>query len=123
MYFYVPLSKDRGHTVLPLSVRPSVCTNLTWKLNIFPLLLNQFTYKAHIWYEGISHQYASAGTKVKVIFKGQGHLYRSRSNIKVTFLKKWPFRGHSCFTNTSFFLYKGLNRSVFKRLEAKQTLM
>ena len=31
----------------------------------------------------------------------QGHLQRSRSNIKVTFLKKWPFRGHSCFTNTS----------------------
>ena len=28
---------------------------------------------------------------------------RSRSNINVTFLKKWPFRGHSCFTNTSCF--------------------
>ena len=26
---------------------------------------------------------------------------KSRSNIKVTFLKKWPFRGHSFFTNTS----------------------
>ena len=34
-------------------------------------------------------------------YQGQGHLQRSRSNIKVTFLKKWPFRGHSCFTNTS----------------------
>ena len=29
---------------------------------------------AHIWYEGISHQYASAGTKVKVICKGQGQI-------------------------------------------------
>ena len=31
------------------------------------------------------------------------NLQRSRSNIKVTFLKKWPFWGHSCFTNTSCF--------------------
>ena len=30
-------------------------------------LPEQPSYKAHIWYEGISHQYASAGTKVKVI--------------------------------------------------------
>ena len=28
---------------------------------------------------------------------------RSRSNLEVTFLKKWPFRGHSGFTNTSCF--------------------
>ena len=34
-------------------------------------------------------------------YQGQGHLQRSRSNIKVTFLKKWPFWGHLCFTNTS----------------------
>ena len=34
------------------------------------------TYKAHIWYEGISHQYASAGTKVKVICTGQGQIQR-----------------------------------------------
>ena len=27
-------------------------------------------------YEGISHQFASAGTKVKVICKGQGQIYR-----------------------------------------------
>ena len=42
--FYAPISKDRGHIVLQLSVclsvGLSVCTNLTWKLNIFPLLLN-----------------------------------------------------------------------------------
>ena len=48
--------------------------NIVCKLNIFPLLLNLFTYKAHIWYERISHQYASAGTKVKVICKGQGQM-------------------------------------------------
>ena len=45
-----------------------------WKLNIFPLLINKFSYKAQILYEGISHQYASAGTKVKVICKGQGQI-------------------------------------------------
>ena len=61
-------------TVVFLSVRLSVCTNLTWKLIIFLLLLNLFTYKAHIWYEGTSHQYASTGTKVKVICKGQGQM-------------------------------------------------
>ena len=46
--FYAPASKDQGHIVLPLSIylsvwlsaRLSVCTNLTWKLDIFPLLLN-----------------------------------------------------------------------------------
>ena len=38
-----------------------------------------------------------------LLVQGQGHLQRSRSNIKVTFLKKWPFQGHSCFTNTSCF--------------------
>ena len=78
-YIFMPLYwKIRGHIVLPLSVClsicPSVCTNLMWKLNIFQLLLNLFTYKAHIWYEGVSHQYASAGTKVKVICKGQGQI-------------------------------------------------
>ena len=68
--------KIRGILFYPcLSVRLSVCTNLMWKLYIFPLLLNWFTYKAHIWYEIISHQYASAGTKVtsanvKVKYKG-----------------------------------------------------
>ena len=50
--FYAPISKDREaycFTVVCLSV-------------------------CHIWYEGISHQYASAGTKVKVICKGQGQI-------------------------------------------------
>ena len=57
-----------------LSVRLSVCTNLTGKLSIFPLLLNLFSYKAHIWYKGTSHRYTSPGTKVKVICKGQGQI-------------------------------------------------
>ena len=51
---------------------------------------------------------SSPGTKVKVVRKGQGHLQWSRSNIRVMFLKKWVFRGHKCFTNTSYsimFLY------------------
>ena len=85
--FYAPISKDRGHIVLPMSVCLvvcpslclSVCTNLTWKLNIFPLLSS-----IHIsWYQG------------------QGHLQRSGSNIRVMFLKRWVFQGHKYFTNTS----------------------
>ena len=102
-----PDSKVWGHIVLPLSVCPSicqsirlsVCTNLTWKLNIFPLHLNLFVtrlifgMKAHrlihiFWYQG------------------QGHLQRSRSNIRVMFLKRWVFLGHYCFTNTSCFFFK-----------------
>ena len=59
-----------------LSVRLSV-QNLTKKLNISLLLLNLFTYKAHIWYEDTCHQYTFAGTKVKVICKGQGQISRS----------------------------------------------
>ena len=40
----------------------------------------------HIWYEGISHQYASAVVKVKVICKGQG-------NIRLHFSKNGRFAG------------------------------
>ena len=77
--FYAPVSKDRGHIVLPLSVCPSICPSvclhkLKWKLYIFPFLLNYFSYKAHIWYEGTSHRYTSPGTKVKIIYKGQGQI-------------------------------------------------
>ena len=82
LYFHAPVSKDRGHIVLPLSV----CTNLTWKLNIFPLLLNQFSYKAHVWYEGTSHLYTSPGTKVKVICKVQGQILGSCFSIDGCFL-------------------------------------
>ena len=66
------------------SVRPSVCLH---KLNIFPLLLNSFSYKAHIWYEGTSHRYTSPG--VKVICKGQGQISGS------CFSKDGCFRGIS----------------------------
>ena len=38
---------------------------------------------------------------------------RSRSNIKVTFLKKWPFWGHSCFTNTSCFFKEMVYNSIY----------
>ena len=37
--FYAPVSKDRGAYCFTV-VHLSVCTNLMWKLNIFPLLLN-----------------------------------------------------------------------------------
>ena len=69
-------------TVVCLSVRPSVhlsvCTNLTWKLNIFPLLLNWFSYKAHIWLKAhlidkhllVPRSRSSAQVKVKY----QGHI-------------------------------------------------
>ena len=46
-------------------------------------------YKTHIWYEGIFSSICICW------YQGQGHLQRSRSNIKVTFQR------HSCFTNTS----------------------
>ena len=87
--FYAPISKDRGHVVLPLSVHLSGCTNLAWKLNIFPLLLNKFSYKAHIWYEGTSHRFTSPGTKFKVICRDQGQISGS------CFSKDGCFRGIS----------------------------
>ena len=59
---YAPTSKDRGafsftfvSLSVCLSIRLSVCSNLLKTLNIFLLLQNQFSYKAHIWYEGTSH--------------------------------------------------------------------
>ena len=55
-----------------MSIHLSVCTKLT-KLYFFPLVLNFISYKAHIWYEGTSHQY-TPGSEVKVICKGQGQI-------------------------------------------------
>ena len=73
-----------------LSVRPlSVCTHLTWKLNIFPLFLNWYSYKAHIWYEGTSNPCTSPCTKVKVICKGKSQISGS------WFSKDRCFRGTS----------------------------
>ena len=57
--FMPPYRKIRSHCLK--------CENITWKLYIFLLLLHWFSYKAHIWYEGTSHQYTSGGTKFKVI--------------------------------------------------------
>ena len=37
-------------------------------------------------------------------YQVQGHLSKSRSNIKVTVFKKWPLQEHWCLTNTSCFL-------------------
>ena len=67
------------------------------KLQIFLLLLNQFSYKAHIWYVGTSHQYISGGTKVKVIC--QGHV-----------LERWSSQGHSCFTKRILFYFNLLEK-------------
>ena len=67
------------YNILWLSVRPSVCLsaeNLTCELSIFLLLPYNSSYNAHIWYEGTSHQNASAGTKVTVICQGQGRISR-----------------------------------------------
>ena len=64
--FHGPTSQDQGYIVSLWSV----CTNSTWKLNIFHLFLNQFSYKARVWYEGTSHWYTSAGTKVKLKYWG-----------------------------------------------------
>ena len=79
--FLYPRIERSGHIVLPLSVclyvHLSVYTNLTQKLNIFLLFLNLFSFKARIQYKCTSHQYTSAGTKVKVICKGQGQISRS----------------------------------------------
>ena len=52
---YRKIGGGGGVIVLPLSVRLSV--------RLYVCL-----------YEGISHQYASAGTKIKVICKGQGQI-------------------------------------------------
>ena len=87
-----------GNIVIRLSVHPSVCSsiglqNLTWKLNIFLLLLHLFSYKAHIWFEGTSHWYSSGGIKVKVICQGQGQLLRSHFEKKKK--KKTVFGGIS----------------------------
>ena len=58
------IERLEGIFFLTLSVR-------LHKLNVTPKLIYL---KAHIWYEGIYHQYASAGTEVKVICKGQGQI-------------------------------------------------
>ena len=99
-----------GHIVLPLSVclsvRPSVCLHkLNVKTEHFPI-----TPKL-IYLQGSYLVWRHISSICICWYQGQGHLQRSRSNIKVTFLKKWPFRGHSCFTNTSCFLLPSCKQS------------
>ena len=78
----------------------SVYTNLKWKLNVFPI-----TPKL-IYLQGSYLVWRHISSICICWYQGQGHLQRSRSNIKVTFLKQWPFWGHSCFTNTSCFFFR-----------------
>ena len=100
-YFYAPVSKDWGaycFTDARLSVCLSVCLR---KLNVktlhFPI-----TPKL-IYLQGSYLVWRHISSICICWYQGQGHLQRSRSNIKITFLKRWPFLGHSCFTNTSCF--------------------
>ena len=72
-----------------LYVCPSVCPKLNVKTLHFLLLLNQLIYKALIRYESTSHQYTSAGTKVKAICKCQSQISKSHSQ------KACRFRGIS----------------------------
>ena len=67
--YFLSKSKDRGLayciTIVCLSV-----TNLTYKM----LPLNHLSYKAHTWYEGTFHRFASLSSKVKVMYQGQGQI-------------------------------------------------
>ena len=70
--FLCPVIQRSGtycSTIIHLSV-----TNLTCKFSIFLLFLNYLSCKAHIWYEGTSHRYTSAGTMIKVLGQGQNQL-------------------------------------------------
>ena len=74
---YAPALKDEGYILsVFMSVRASLLSNQKYN-NISLLLLNEFSFKAHIKYEGTSHRYTSGDTMVKVICKGQGQILRS----------------------------------------------
>ena len=89
-----PYRKIGGNIVLLFSVCHSIClsicTNLTF--SHYPKL---------IYLQGVYLVWGHISSIYICWNQSQGHLQRSRSNIKVTFLKKWLFWGHSCFTNTS----------------------
>ena len=87
--FYAPASIDRGHIVLPcLSVCPSVCllktkhVNLTFSYNFHSIQITMLIL-------GMKHISSIRISR----YQGQGHLPRSRWNIKVTFLKKLDVLG------------------------------
>ena len=58
------------------------------------------TYKAHIWYEGTSHQYTSAVTKVKVICKYKGYISQ-----KMAISGAFMFHKHILFHNVFLKLF------------------
>ena len=60
--FYAPGSKEQGHIVY------IVCYKLNLQTYYFLVTSKLLCYKAHIWYKGTSCQYASPGTKMKVIY-------------------------------------------------------
>ena len=76
----------RSRSSAKVKYQDQISQNLTKKLNISLLLQNEFSYKPHIWNEELIHI---------CWYRCQDHLPRSRSNIKVTFLKRWPFWGIS----------------------------
>ena len=106
--FYAPVSIDQGQIVIPfsaclsvflsvcLSVIPSVCPKLPpisksdIKVTFCPKLYLTFhcisnlvlSYKNHVWYEGTSRQYTTAGTKVNVFCQDQGQISMSHFKIK-----------------------------------------
>ena len=88
-----PALIDWGRFVLLVSVClsacPSICLLKTPPVN---LTFSCSSSNAQIWNEGTKAHLLS----IRVCwYQGQGHLPRSRSNIKFTFLKKWLFWGIS----------------------------
>ena len=115
--FYALAPKDQGHIVLPcLSVcLLSVCRGpkLNLKASHFPL-----TSKL-IWLQGpyLAQRHISS---IHICwYKGQGYL--SRSNIKVTFLKKMAVLGALVFHKHLFFLQIHNNHLCPKNLNLEQT--
>ena len=95
---YAPASIDRGRIVLLVSVCPFVCLSVCLSAESLTCELN-FSYNFH------TIQVTMLIFSMQVLFDNTILVRvissRLRSNVKVTFLKKWPFRGYWCFTNTS----------------------
>ena len=126
MCFYAPASKDHKEIVLLMSVRLSFhlsVQNLTKQLNIYLLLLNQFSYKAHISYASKSHQYTSACTKIKVICKGQGQgqMVRYQGHISQQMAVSGASVFHKDIVCFFFFFFKRLVHGSVKHKLAWST--
>ena len=92
-----------------LSVCLSVCLHkLNMKTQHFPITLKL------IYLQGSYLVWRHISSICICWYQSQGHLQRSRSNTKVTFPKKLPFRGHSCFTK--LFILERVNLLVFGEL-------